>query len=77
MYRKLNSEYKFIKSVNEKLAVELTLYINYKDKTYDIVQSGQGGIFFRNYNTGTEVNKTYSLLALEVLEFVQSELYNN
>lgn len=77
MNRKLNSEYKFVRSVNEKLAVELTVYINYENKTYDIVQSSQEGIFFRHNNKETEVNKTYVLLALEALEFVQSELYSS
>lgn len=75
MNKKLNSEYKFVRSVSENLAIGLTVYINYENKTYDIVQEHQEGIFCRTNNKETEINKNYMLLALEALEFIQTELY--
>lgn len=76
MNKKINSEYRFIKSVNSKSTIELTAYIDYERKTYDIVQSGQEGIFFRHNNKETKINKTYMLLAIEALNFIQKELYS-
>jgi len=77
MNRKLNSEYKFTsKSSDDKQTViELTVYIDYERRKYDIVQSHEEGIFARNNNLETDVNKAYFLLALEALAFIESELY--
>ncbi len=73
--KKINSEYHFTKEVNEFETVSLTLYLDYENKTYDFMQSGEEGLFPRNYNVDTKFNKTYFELGLEVLKFVQSELY--
>jgi hypothetical protein len=72
---KLNSEYKFTKQINEKEQVSLSVYINYADKTYDITQYGQEGIFYRHNNKDVRTNEAYTFLALEALDFINNELY--
>ena len=63
----LNSEYSF-KQGN----VELTLYLNYMDKTYDIQEPGQEGIFYgilKNINDGL----TKAELLVDVMNFVDNQ----
>ena len=72
---KINSEFYFTKEVDENNSVSLTLYIDYQNKTYDFMQSNQEGIFPRNFNSDTEMNKAVFELGLEVLNFIQTELY--
>ena len=74
---KINSEFYFTKEVDENNSVSLTLYIDYQNKTYDFMQSNQEGILPRNFNSDTEMNKAVFELGLEVLNFIQSELYEN
>ena len=75
MYSKINSEFLFIKKINDKREVSLILYIDYQHKTYDFMQHSEEGIFPRRFPTETETNKAYFELALEVLEFLDKELY--
>ena len=75
MITKINSEYIFQKEVGANIVV-LTLYINYVNKTYDFMQIEQEGIFPRNNNSDTRRNKVYFELGLEVLDFVEKELFN-
>ena len=65
----LNSEYVF-KQGN----VELTLYLNYMDKTYDIQEPGQEGVF---YGKSKDVSDglTKAELLVEVMEFVGDQFY--
>ena len=63
----LNSEYVF-KQGN----VELTLYLNYNDKTYDIQEPGQEGVF---YGKSKDINDGLSKaeLLVEVMNFVDNQ----
>ena len=63
----LNSEYVF-KQGN----VELTLYLNYNDKTYDIQEPGQEGVF---YGQSKDINDGLSKaeLLVEVMNFVDNQ----
>lgn len=63
----LNSEYLF-----EYQNVELTLYLNHKDKAYDIQEPGQEGVFYgqqKNINDGL----TKAELLVEVMNFVDNQ----
>lgn len=71
----VHSEYTFTRRVTPELAVGLTLYINYEKKTYDFMQSNEEGVFPRNNNTDTHINRAYFALALEILDFIDGELY--
>jgi hypothetical protein len=72
--KKINSEYHFTKEVNGRELL-LILYIDYEKKTYDFAQNNEEGIMPKDNNECTEINKAYFELGLEVLKFVQSELY--
>ena len=63
----LNSEYVF-KQGN----IELTLYLDYKDKTYDIQEPGQEGVF---YGQLKDVNDGLSKaeLLIEIMNFVDNQ----
>ena len=71
----IHSEYLFDKMVGEE-AIQLTLYINYDTMTYDFMQNEQEGVFPRLNNQNAEINKGYFELGLEVLAFVEKELFN-
>ena len=73
MNKLINSEYRFIRKT-ESVNLSLIVYINYSNKSYDIVQDGQEGIFVRDNNNGTEINIAYMNLAIEALEFIENEL---
>lgn len=75
MNYKIHSEYRFTRKVSTQITVGLTVYINYEKKTYDFMQDGEEGIFPRRNPICTIINKAYFELGLEVLEFVDSELF--
>jgi len=75
MKTKVSSEYEFRDEVDG-YPVSLTLYINYINKTYDFMQGGQEGIFPSTHNKSTAINKAYFKLGLEVLDFVEKELFS-
>jgi len=78
MITKMNSVYFFTKKIQGKYYyVSLTLYIDYINKTYNFMQDEQEGIFPRNHNENVEINKAYFKLGLEVLDFVEKELFND
>ena len=63
----LNSEYVFKQG-----DVELTLYLNYEDKTYDIQEPGQEGVFYgqlKDVNDGL----TKAELLVDVMKFVDNQ----
>ena len=64
----LNSEYTFTLDT-----VELTLYINYKDKTFDIQEPGQEGVFYGQCSNILDGELKAELL-VKVMKFVKSEL---
>jgi hypothetical protein len=72
--KKINSEFHFTKEVNSS-DIMLILYIDYEKKTYDFCQNNEEGIMPKDNNECTDVNKAYFQLGLEVLDFVQKELY--
>ena len=74
MKTKISSEFIFTKEVLPKMVVKLTLYINYKNKSYDFMQDCEEGIFPRNNNKNIAINRAYLELGLEILEFVKEEL---
>jgi len=63
----LNSEYLFS---NE--GVNLTLYINYNDKTYDIQEPGQEGVFYGQSKDVTE-GVLKARLLYEIMNFVDKQ----
>jgi len=63
----LNSEYLFS---NE--GVNLTLYINYNDKTYDIQEPGQEGVFYGQSKDVTE-GVLKARLLYEIMNFVDGQ----
>jgi hypothetical protein len=71
---KLNSEYVFQKKVNDKL-ISLTVYINYENETYDIMQQNEEGIFCRKNNKEVFTNIAYMQLSIEALKFIHKNLY--
>jgi hypothetical protein len=75
MINKINSEFRFTNKIDEDNTIGLTVYINYEDNTYDFMQDRQEGILPRENNTNVEINKLYLKLGLEVLDFVEEELY--
>ena len=75
MIEKINTEFKFTREVNEELTIGLTLYIDYRLKTYDFMQDDQEGVFPSTHNHDTEINRAYFELGLEILIFVENELY--
>jgi len=75
MRTRVNSEFRFTRIISEDSTICLTVYINYVSGTYDFMQDGQEGIFPRENNTDVEINRQYFELGLEVLEFVNKELY--
>ena len=77
MKKLINSEYSFSMNHNKDLTIRLTVYIDYEAQTYDIVQNHQEGIFCRNNNKDTHINKKYMLLAIEALDFNQQELFES
>ncbi len=77
MRTKINSEFYFEKEVKDNRPVGLTLYIDYSNKTYDFMQSNEEGVFPRKHNTDVETNKAFFELSLEILKFVEAELYLN
>jgi len=77
MINKIHSEYRFTNKISEDLVIGLTLYINYEKKTYDFMQDCQEGIFPRTNDINTSVNRAYLKLGLEILNFVEKELYSN
>ena len=77
MEKKINSEYLFTKYVTDKEYIQLTLYINYANKSYDFKQDRQEGIFPRLNNLGTKRIRAYMELSLEILDFIDSELYSD
>lgn len=74
MRTKKNSEFLFTKKYSNGRAC-LILYINYENKSYDFMQSNEEGIMPGKYNKDIEANKAYMELGLEILKFVESELY--
>jgi hypothetical protein len=72
----LESEYVFSKYVGES-KVTLALYIDYVKKTYNFMQPFQEGIMPSEHDKEASINKAYLELGLEVIEFVESELYND
>lgn len=76
-HKKIHSEYRFSIEVKKDHWIGLDVYINYRDKTYDIQQDNDEGIFFRNNNTNVIINKAYVKLALEALDFIEKELYSD
>lgn len=66
----LNSEYTFTLDT-----VELTLYLNYKHKTFDIQEPGQEGVFYGKSSEITEGQYKAQLL-VEIMDFVDDELNN-
>ena len=70
----INSEYVFTRKMATK-TIELTLYIDYGAKKYDIVQDGEEGILPRKNNISTKTNIAFMELAIEALNFVESELF--
>ena len=74
MKQKLNSEYIFTKTVNGNV-ITLTVYINYRNATYDIQQVSQEGIFCNTNNKEVFTNIGYMQLAIEALEFIHKKLY--
>lgn len=75
MINKINSEFRFTKGIDKDTIIGLTVYIDYEDGTYDFMQDCQEGIMPRGNNTDVEINRAYLLLGLEVLDFVEKELY--
>jgi hypothetical protein len=80
MKKLVHSEYLFSRKLSANNLegqdiVFLTVYIDYEKKTYDIQQSNQEGIFFRDSNHNTEINRAYCELAIEALNFIEKELY--
>ena len=75
MRTKKNSEYYFTKDFAEDRSVGLTLYIDYERKKYDFMQSNEEGIMPKKYQNGIEANKAFMELGIEILKFVESELY--
>ena len=75
MKNKINSEFKFTRKLSEEMTIELTLYVNYEDRTYDFMQKNQEGIFPNSNNTNTSVNRAYLELGLEVIDFVENDLF--
>ncbi len=75
MHSKINGEFRFSKTLLTGKDIYLTVYINYSSKSYDIVQNSEEGIFPRNNNRNTNINRAYFELALEALDFIDSELY--
>jgi len=75
MHSRINSEFRFVKTLLNGKDIYLTVYINYSMRSYDIVQNSEEGIFPRNNNHNTEINRAYFELALEALDFLDSELY--
>ncbi len=74
--KKINSEYHFTRILeNTSIPIFIILYIDYEKKTYDFAQNNEEGIMPKDNNECTEINKAYLELGLEVLKFVQSELY--
>lgn len=63
----IHSEYVF-KQGN----VELTLYLNYNDKTYDIQEPGQEGVFYGQLKDIGDGRVKVYLLA-EIIDFVDNE----
>ena len=76
MRTKINSEFYFEKQVEEG-TVQLTLYIDYENRTYDFMQMNEEGIFPSKHNKSVEENKAFFELSLEILKFVEAELYLN
>lgn len=72
---KLNSEFLFTKKLSDETIIALNVYINYANKTYDFMQANEEGVFPSRHNKEVETNKAYFELGLEVLEFIDSELY--
>lgn len=72
--QKLNSEFLFTKIVADK-TVSITLYLQYDKGTYDFMQSHEEGLMPRENNKNVEINRAYMELALEVLDFVEKEIY--
>ena len=75
MINKINSEFRFTKEIDKDTIIGLTVYISYEDGTYDFMQDFQEGIMPRANNIEVEINRAYLLLGLEVLDFVEKELY--
>ena len=75
MRNKINSEFYFTKEVSSSRNVGLTLYVNYQTKTYDFMQDHEEGIFPNKHNSDVETNKAFLELGLEILKFVDIELY--
>jgi hypothetical protein len=63
----LNSEYIF-----QHENVKLTLYINYDNKSYDIQESNQEGVFYgKCYNVIEGIDKAQ--LLVEIMAFIDNE----
>lgn len=63
----IHSEYVF-KQGN----VELTLYLNYVDKTYDIQEPGQEGVFY-GQSKDIKDGRVKAYLLVEIIDFVDSQ----
>jgi len=66
----LNSEYTFTLDT-----VELTLYLNYEHKNFDIQEPGQEGVFYGTCKDITE-GLIKAKLLVEIMDFVEDELNN-
>ena len=75
MKKKINSEFYFTKKVKDDREIGLTLYINYENKTYDFMQCNEEGIMPKKHNHDVEINKAFFELGLEILKFIEAELY--
>ena len=75
MITHINSEYHFTRKINDNKTITLICYIDYVNKTYDIMQPHQEGLMFKDNNKEVDTNLTYLELAKEALEFVNNKLY--
>ena len=72
----VQSEYRFKKEADNGNEVELVVDIDYEDSCYDITQHGQEGIMPKENNGGVEQNLAYFELAIEALNFIKTEVYD-
>jgi hypothetical protein len=77
MINKIHSEFRFTNKISEEKTIGLTVYINYEKKTYDFMQDCQEGIFPSTNNNDVVINRAYFKLGLEIIDFVEKELYSN
>jgi hypothetical protein len=73
--QKINSEFIFSKQTEGGKIAKLTLYLYYDLKKYDICQDHEEGLNISYNNEDTELNRAYFELGLEILNFVDSEIY--